>query len=179
MTDAPSIDPNHKPEMALALTPFKAMCGFLPLDKITHHLKTTPEFATLVPPGLINSFEVASIAAAAQPDHDYDANTKLILKELFSTVMTLPESTHGPQLSALVTRYKSGNLKDGELKDVAELVLKLDADFPGDIGIWCAFLLNYLTLEKGEAIFLGAGEPHAYVYGGTSTIPASIDATDV
>ncbi|KAL1712860.1 RmlC-like cupin domain-containing protein [Schizophyllum commune] len=168
-------DPNHKPEMALALTPFKAMCGFLPLDKITDHLKTTPEFATLVPAGLVNSFGVASIAAAEQPDHDYDANTKLILKELFSTVMTLPESTHGPQLSALVSRYKSGNLKDGELKDVAELVLKLDADFPGDIGIWCAFLLNYLTLEKGEAIFLGAGEPHAYVYGDIMECMANSD----
>ncbi|KAL1740042.1 RmlC-like cupin domain-containing protein, partial [Schizophyllum fasciatum] len=159
-------DPNHKPEMALALTPFKAMCGFLPLTKITHHLLTTPEFAAIVPSPLISSF-TASVTHADQG--------KPLLRDLFSTIMTLPESTYGPKLLALVSRYKAGDLEDGEQKDVAELVLKLDADFPGDIGIWCAFLLNYLTLEKGEAIFLGAGEPHAYVYGDIMECMANSD----
>lgn len=27
-------DPNHKPEMAIALTPFEALCGFRPIDEI-------------------------------------------------------------------------------------------------------------------------------------------------
>ncbi|TRM58818.1 RmlC-like cupin domain-containing protein [Schizophyllum amplum] len=159
-------DPNHKPEMALALTPFKAMCGFLPLEKIVHHLLTTPEFTALVPPKLMTSFMVS----INNPER-----AKSYLKDLFATIMTLPESTYGPQLTALVARYKAGDLKAGELRDVVELVLKLDEDFPGDIGIWCAFLLNYLTLEKGEAIFLGAGEPHAYVYGDIMECMANSD----
>jgi hypothetical protein len=37
--------------------------------------------------------------------------------------------------------------------------------------VFCAFLLNYVSLQPGEAIFLGAGEPHAYVSGGTFPEP--------
>ena len=51
---------------------------------------------------------------------------------------------------------------------VKDLVLRLNSQFPGDIGVFCAFMLNYVTLNPGEAIFLGAGEPHAYVSGGKS-----------
>ncbi|ETO01547.1 hypothetical protein RFI_35896 [Reticulomyxa filosa] len=32
-------DGNHKPEMAIALTKFEAMCGFRPLNQIAHFLK--------------------------------------------------------------------------------------------------------------------------------------------
>ena len=30
-------DDNHKPEMALALTPFEALCSFVPLEVTTSH----------------------------------------------------------------------------------------------------------------------------------------------
>lgn len=35
-------DPNHKPEMAVAITPFEAMCGFRPPAEIAEHLRTVP-----------------------------------------------------------------------------------------------------------------------------------------
>ena len=38
-------DDNHKPEMAIALTPFEAMCGFRRLEEISHLIKKHPEFA--------------------------------------------------------------------------------------------------------------------------------------
>ena len=38
-------------------------------------------------------------------------------------------------------------------------------DFPGDIGPVLALLLNYVRLAPGEAIFLGAGNVHAYLRG--------------
>jgi mannose-6-phosphate isomerase len=41
-------DPNHKPEMAIALTPFEAFIGFRPLEEIKSHLETYPELATIV-----------------------------------------------------------------------------------------------------------------------------------
>ena len=31
-------DPNHKPEMSIALTDFKAMCGFRKLEEIVYYL---------------------------------------------------------------------------------------------------------------------------------------------
>jgi len=41
-------DPNHKPEMAIALTPFEAMCGFRPISEIQHYLGYYPEFANIL-----------------------------------------------------------------------------------------------------------------------------------
>lgn len=32
-------DPNHKPELAIALTPFLALCGFRPYDELYLELK--------------------------------------------------------------------------------------------------------------------------------------------
>ncbi len=41
-------DPNHKPEMAIALTPFEALCGFLSVGQINENLANYPELAALV-----------------------------------------------------------------------------------------------------------------------------------
>ncbi|KAH9037636.1 mannose-6-phosphate isomerase [Lactarius pseudohatsudake] len=125
-------DPNHKPEMALAITPFAALCGFLPLTRIATYL------ARLV--------------------------SKQSLRDVFSAVMTAQANTFTNQLSKLTARYEAGSVHPEE-EDVRELVLRLNAQFPNDIGIFCAFLLNYVKLSPGEAIFLGAGEPHAYISG--------------
>ncbi len=37
--------------------------------------------------------------------------------------------------------------------------------FPGDPGVIAAMLLNHVRLQPGEAMFLGAGVPHAYIDG--------------
>src|SRR3546814_14818119 len=41
-------DGNHKPEMAIALTEFLAMCGFRPLFETIAHIDQVPEFASLL-----------------------------------------------------------------------------------------------------------------------------------
>ncbi|XP_053451986.1 mannose-6-phosphate isomerase isoform X3 [Nycticebus coucang] len=41
-------DANHKPEMAIALTPFQGLCGFRPVEEIVTFLKKVPEFQFLV-----------------------------------------------------------------------------------------------------------------------------------
>lgn len=38
-------------------------------------------------------------------------------------------------------------------------------DYPGDPGVIAAMLLNHVRLQPGEAMFLGAGIPHAYLDG--------------
>ncbi|KAI0360760.1 mannose-6-phosphate isomerase [Trametes cingulata] len=160
-------DANHKPEMALALTPFQALCGFLPLPRIAEFLAAVPEFAALVPPGIISQFYTA--AASADPTGPRE---KAALKDVFSAVMTADPDVFRPQLERLVRRYEEaeegeeGRAKVHEVeREVRELVLRLHGQFPGDIGVFCAFMLNHLTLEPGQAIFLAAGEPHAYVSG--------------
>ena len=48
--DFPNIykDPNHKPEMAIALTPFEAMCGFRPIEEIKTNLIAYPELKSII-----------------------------------------------------------------------------------------------------------------------------------
>ncbi|EMD36598.1 hypothetical protein CERSUDRAFT_115637 [Gelatoporia subvermispora B] len=152
-------DANHKPEMALALTPFTAMCGFLPLPQIAAYLSSTPQFAALIPSAIVGRF--VAIASSSDPTGPTE---KAALRDLFSAVMTAEPSTFQPQLEALVKRYDSGQEKEVE-RAVKDLVLRLHSQFPGDIGVFCAFILNYVEMNPGDAIFLAAGEPHAYVSG--------------
>jgi mannose-6-phosphate isomerase len=49
------------------------------------------------------------------------------------------------------------------------------ADFPGDVGAILALLLNYVRLAPGEAIYLGAGNVHAYLRGTGIEIMANSD----
>ncbi|KAI9466559.1 mannose-6-phosphate isomerase, partial [Lactarius psammicola] len=152
-------DPNHKPEMALAITPFAALCGFLPLTRIATYLARVPELAALIPQAILNNFLVTAPTADSS-----ELVSKQSLRDVFSAVMTAQANTFTSQLSKLTARYEAGSVHPEE-EDVRELVLRLNSQFPNDIGIFCAFLLNHVKLSPGEAIFLGAGEPHAYISG--------------
>ncbi|TFK66150.1 mannose-6-phosphate isomerase [Pluteus cervinus] len=167
-------DPNHKPEMAIAITPFRALCGFLPLLQISIYLRTTPEFSALIPQTIVESF----ITLVGLPDANASGPAeKAALKTVFEAVMTAEEHHFKAQLAALVQRYESGGARgmEGENQTVVDLVLQLNRQFPGDIGVFCAFLLNDVSLKPGNAIFLGAGEPHAYVSGDIMECMANSD----
>ncbi|KAF8798497.1 RmlC-like cupin [Phlegmacium glaucopus] len=152
-------DPYHKPEMALAITPFQALCGFRPLPEIAYYLNNTPELKALIPPPVINDF--LSISGSSNPGQA----EKAALKNLFTSLMTANESTVHDQLDLLVKRYQLQATQLDDDDDIVQLVLRLNEQFPGDIGLFCPFVLNYVRLDPGQAIFLGAGEPHAYISG--------------
>ena len=56
-------------------------------------------------------------------------------------------------------KHSAGNLQ-------SELLIRLNSQFPGDVGCFAIYFLNHITLSPGEAIFLDAGLPHAYLSGG-------------
>jgi mannose-6-phosphate isomerase len=143
--------------LALALTPFQALCGFLPLPEIAANLQSTPELAALIPPDVLEAF--TAISSSHTPGGPQE---KAALRDLFAALMTAPEDQFKSQLQTLVKRYESLP-SPGELEKV---VLTVNNQFPGDIGTFCIFLLNLVILEPGQAIFLSAGEPHAYLSGG-------------
>lgn len=152
-------DPNHKPEMALALTDFKALCGFMPIQKIAEYVQAVPEFSALIDPSLVMEFLNCTQSS--------ELEQKAALKKFFSELMTADATKIATQLQALVARYQSGGQKHVE-EGIKDLVLTLNEQYPGDVGVFCAFMLNYVQMTPGQAIFLGAGEPHAYVQGGMS-----------
>jgi mannose-6-phosphate isomerase len=145
--------------MAIALTPFTALCGFRPLSEISTYLSHVPEFAALIPPIILSSFQSVCTASAS------DQSRREALRSVFAAVMTTPFDIAKSQLRLLIGRYKLGR-HTSEEEAVRELIIELDRQFPDDIGVFCVYLLNVVNLQPGEAIFLGAGEPHAYVAGG-------------
>ena len=62
------------------------------------------------------------------------------------------ESIIHNQLDILVKRYQSQATQNN---DIAQLVLKLNEQFPGDIGIFCPFVLNYVCLDLGSSHCFG------------------------
>lgn len=46
-----------------------------------------------------------------------------------------------------------------------QLVLRLEKQYPDDVGVLSAFFFNYIKLAPVEALYLDANEPHAYLYG--------------
>lgn len=47
--------------------------------------------------------------------------------------------------------------------------------YPGDVGVVAPYLLNTIVLRPGEAIFLAANEPHAYLSGDCVEVMACSD----
>ncbi|RUS24997.1 phosphomannose isomerase type I [Jimgerdemannia flammicorona] len=158
-------DPNHKPEMALALTPFEALCGFRPLEEITAHLANYPELTALVGTDVATTFRNTVSSRVDPSDLDALAENRLALRTLFSALLTSPPTRVTENLAALVQRIKAEGT-ELRIGSVPELVVRLDGQYPGgDVGVFAVMLLNYIKLQPGQAIFLGANEPHAYLSG--------------
>lgn len=47
-----------------------------------------------------------------------------------------------------------------------DLLQLLHTQFPGDVGCFAVYLLNYITLQPGEAIYIPPNVVHAYLSGG-------------
>ncbi|KAK4055921.1 Mannose-6-phosphate isomerase [Microbotryomycetes sp. JL221] len=161
-------DPNHKPEMAVALTPFSGFCGFRPPQEIAAFIESVPEFAAILGEAgdsFKQKFRSGSSSTSQQ-------ETKDGLKDMFTALMKADEQQTAQQVEKLVERFANGS---GDFKEERKLVKTLNSDFPGDIGIFCTFVLNIVHLEPGEAVFLKANEPHAYLDGDIMECMATSD----
>ena len=168
-------DDNHKPEMTIAVTPFDGMCGFRPLKEISHFLSTVPSLRSLIGESAARDFENA-VTGHETSDSEKDIETnKKALQTAFSTLMKIDKSTIASAAKELVTsaekegvKFAGGGGPSNEGKELADLVIRLNGQFEGDIGLFVLFFLNYVKLEIGEAMFLKADDIHAYLSGGES-----------
>lgn len=142
-------DDNHKPEILIALTRFCAMAGFRPLDK------TRELFAELDCPACERYLPMLEPG----PDGEGD------LRGLFTTWITIPAEHRRQLISAIVERAQARGQVDDWIGGVLRTVVDLNKRYPGDVGVLGALLLNHVTLNPGEAIYLDAGQLHAYVQG--------------
>ncbi len=141
-------DANHKPELLCALGPFEALCGFRPVDETLAALEQldAPQLAFL-----------SDVLRGPDP-------LRAAMAELLAIDDPEPLVAEVGQAARALGRHD-------ELRRVVELT---SAAFPGDVGVLVALLLNYVRLAPGEAIYLPAGNVHAYLRGvGVEVMAAS------
>ena len=155
--DRPNVykDANHKPEMTLAVTEFEALCAFVAPAELAANLARVPELRVVVGAATSDAFS-AAVAAAAD---DVPAH----LRAVFTALMTADADAVGAQVDALAARFAAA--APDALLPVDRLAARLNAQYPRDVGVLCAYVLNYVTLKPGQCIFLAANEPHAYLSG--------------
>jgi mannose-6-phosphate isomerase len=137
-------DPYHKPEMLVALTPFRALCGF-----------RAPEISAAV----LEELDVPRLAPVVAALRAGVGG----LREAVRTLLSWPADDR----RRLVDAAAGGTSHP--------LVAELAGHYPGDPGVLVALLLNHLRLEPGEAIWLPAGNLHAYLSGAAVEIMAASD----
>ncbi|WP_375476874.1 mannose-6-phosphate isomerase, class I [uncultured Jatrophihabitans sp.] len=153
-------DANHKPELICALSRFEALCGFRAPERSAALLDelAVPELSFLV--DLLRGPDSLRAAFTGLLEHQDPAALAAAVAERGDVVEA---AAHPP-------------VDDADVRAGALRAAGLAAhDLPGDIGVVLALLLNYVALEPGEAIFLGAGNVHAYLRGVGVEIMANSD----
>lgn len=153
-------DPNPKPELIVALTEFRALAGFRPVED------TAAFFAAL------GSEELDRYASLLPTDGQGD------LRALFTTLISLPQQPRKELIGSV--EQAARKLIDAQRQpqwmiEAAQVYLELNEKYPGDVGVLAALLLNVVTLAPGEAAFLRAGQLHAYLSGLGVEIMANSD----
>ena len=144
-------DAGHKPEMIVALSEFEALCGFRSVEYVRELLE-----------------DIQSYPATED------------LKEAAEKWLALLDDSLKPLVSHLLhSRAQFGVLSvalaalanfDGRF----ELAHRLNELYPGDPGVFIAMMMHHVHLQPGQALFLPAGNIHAYLSGlGVEVMAAS------
>ncbi|CAN1122579.1 Mannose-6-phosphate isomerase 2 [Linum perenne] len=155
----PSIykDDSHKPEMALAITEFEALCSFVSFEELKDILRNIPEVVEL-----IDSKDASQLLQINEQVES--EKVKSLLRSIFTQLMSASKEMTTRAVSKLKIRLQRQS-QVRKLTDKEHLVLKLEKEYPDDIGVISAFFFNHVKLNPGEALYLGANEPHAYISG--------------
>ncbi|KAM0326123.1 hypothetical protein ACHAQA_006716 [Verticillium albo-atrum] len=165
-------DDNHKPEMTIAITPFEGLCGFRPLAEIVHFLESVPPLKALVKEHKADEFISTVKGSEDDTSQETKDRNKTALQHIFASLLSATPEEIKTETANLVSlaqsegaSFAASGLPSSSGSLLAELVLRLNGQFPDDIGLFVFFLLNYITLAPGEAMFLQADDIHAYVSG--------------
>ena len=148
-------DESHKPEVIVALSDFEALCGFKSLSQIDYLLEDMETHT-----GVSEGFR--SISASWRELLKSENG----LQKLFSDILNRRGNFDG--FAAELTTMADFDARFA-------LAEKLNLLYPGDPGVMVAMLMNHIYLEPGQALFLPAGNIHAYLSGLGIELMASSD----
>ncbi|MCT1436756.1 mannose-6-phosphate isomerase, class I [Brachybacterium paraconglomeratum] len=152
-------DANHKPEMLVALTRFEALCGF-----------RTPRRAATLLEGL--GTELTDRLHELLVQQPTAHGMRAAFRSLVSASMR-----PGPEAVRGVVEACRHRLGAGESPSprIDRCVVHLAEHHPGDPGVVAALLLNPVSLQPGEALYVPAGTLHSYLHGVGLEIMAASD----
>lgn len=145
-------DPNHKPELVYAVTPFLAMNAFRPINEIVDF------FVELKIDALQN--EVEQLKNDNSPEQ---------LKCFFRSILTLENEKKQKAIFQLVSQIDT---LQSPLSDAIKEIISI---YPNESGVLMPLILNVIELQPGQAMFLHAQTPHAYLKGTGLEVMASSD----
>jgi mannose-6-phosphate isomerase len=151
-------DPHHKPELIAALTPFTALVGFR-APQLTARLFSALRIPVLAP--TVTTLERAAPDIALRQLFELVTSSPLDLRKELARA-TLAACENPPSDAADFTRELAWGARIGNL-------------YRGDAGLILALALNLVVLEPGQALYLPAGNLHAYLAGTGVEIMASSD----
>lgn len=172
--------------MTIAITPFEGLCGFRPLAEITHFLQAIEPLRNLVGEQAAGEFEQIVKGNEDAEDEVVVQRNKDALRTIFTALMESTseniDAASNDLLALAENSPTSFGTVSGEVEtnpadpsQLAEIIIRLNGQFPRDIGLFVFFFLNFITLEPGEAMFLKADDIHAYVSGDIIECMASSD----
>ncbi|WP_432146658.1 mannose-6-phosphate isomerase, class I [Streptomyces sp. bgisy084] len=141
-------DANHKPELIVALTPFDGLCGF----------RHPAQAADLLEGLGVDDLKPYVDILRASPEED-------ALREVLTAVLGAEHHAIAGTVERAAVAADQLAAKGGPHADAYAAYAVLAHHYPGDPGVLAAMLLNHVRLQPGEALFLGAGIPHAYLGG--------------
>ena len=147
-------DANHKPECICALSNFWALYGFRDIADILMLL------GKICPIGLGEELQKLNKLMNSNG-----------LKAFFTELMTMGNDQK-KQVTDEATRYAQRYQKEDP---AFQWTVRLAAEYPGDVGLLAPCFLNLIQLKPGQALFLPAGELHAYLEGTGVELMANSD----
>ncbi|MEP7049394.1 MAG: mannose-6-phosphate isomerase, class I [Pseudomonadota bacterium] len=151
-------DRSHKPELLCALTPFTALCGFRAIPNTLE---------------LFRALRAPHVNAILEPL--IQEPTEAGLSQLFATLLGLSAERRADLARETLDHCTDMAAFEGQFQHEFSWAVRIGMLYPGDIGIVSALLLNLVRLAPGEAIYLPAGNLHAYLSGMGMEIMANSD----
>ncbi|WP_371498274.1 mannose-6-phosphate isomerase, class I [Kitasatospora sp. NBC_00374] len=149
-------DANHKPELICALSEFEGLCGFRrPAD-------TADLMASLGVPDLDPLIQL--LRTKPEPE---------ALSSVLATILSMPGPTARPLVAEVAAAIEAA--APGDPTGMLAGYAFAGHSHPGDTGLITALMLNHIVLAPGEALYLGAGVPHAYLRGTGIELMANSD----
>lgn len=175
-------DTNEKSEMVVALETFCASVGFAGRQFAIKNLsllnnpvakRMTQALQGASPLHTSGDFSVADAAMPVEA-LTWSPSKKAIFRAFYTAVTAEPAVTQS-QLLADLMQAQSRIIARPRNAMAFDFTIRAASTFADDMSVLALLMMNPLTLQEGESVFIAAGTPHAYIHGTGAEIMTNSD----